>query len=183
MTGPDNVSMLIKAYKFASVKHSDQRRKGLKGEPYINHLTDVADILWNSGQVRDIPTVVAGILHDTVEDTDTTRQEIEQEFSVEIASVVMEVTDDNSLPKSKRKQLQIEKASSLSFMARQIKLADKISNLQGVLESPPVSWSDKRLLEYAVWGEKVISRIKGTNENLEKHFYDLFYQAKKKYEK
>jgi GTP diphosphokinase / guanosine-3',5'-bis(diphosphate) 3'-diphosphatase len=183
MTGQDDISMLIKAYKFASVKHADQRRKGLKGEPYINHLTDVADILWNSGEVRDIPTVVAGILHDTIEDTETNRQEVAEEFSVEIASAVMEVTDDNSLSKQKRKQLQIEKAPSLSFMARQVKLADKISNLQGVLDSPPASWNDKRLLEYALWGEKVINRIKGTNEKLEQMFYDLFYKAKKKYEK
>lgn len=183
MTGPDETSILIKAYRFASVKHSDQRRKGVKQEPYINHLTDVADILRNSGDVKDISTIITGILHDTVEDTDTTREELELEFSPAIASAVLEVTDDNSLPKQKRKQLQIEKAPGLSFMAKQVKLADKISNLRGVLDSPPASWNNKRLMEYAQWGEKVVSRIRGTNDKLEKIFYTLYENALTKYGK
>ena len=183
MTNQIDISMLIKAFKFVSVKHSGQRRKGYKGEPYINHLADAADILWNSGEIHDITTVVAGILHDTIEDTSTTQEELASEFSPEIASVVLEVTDDKSLPKDKRKQLQIEHAPQLSFMARQVKLADKISNLKGILESPPEGWDNERLLEYAKWSEKVISRIKGTNEILEKIYYKLFDEAIKKFSK
>src|ERR1041385_3192371 len=106
----EDISLLIKAVKFSAEKHKTQRRKGAEGSPYINHPIDVAEMLWNAGSVRDIPVLAAAMLHDTVEDTTTTPAEIEEHFGQVVRSLVQEVTDDKSLPKSERKRLQIEHA-------------------------------------------------------------------------
>src|SRR6266568_91129 len=128
----DDISAILKALSFSAKKHRNQRRKGAEGSPYINHPIDVAETLWKVGGVRDISVIVAAILHDTVEDTETTLAEIEEHFGPVVCSLVQEVTDDKSLPKPERKRLQIEHAPHLSTGAKQIKLADKISNIHDV---------------------------------------------------
>ena len=119
-------------------------------------------------------------MHDTVEDTETTKEEIEKLFGETVAKMVLEVTDDKSLPKAERKQQQIEHAPHLSDGAKQVKLGDKISNIRDVMENPPDGWSDERRLEYVEWGEKVVNGLRGANENLEKHFDELVAEAKQK---
>jgi len=126
----EDLSLLLKAVKFSADKHKTQRRKGAEGSPYINHPIDVAETLWKLGGVRDLSVIVAAILHDTVEDTDTTLSEIEEYFGPVVRSLVQEVTDDKTLPKPERKRLQIEHAPHLSTGAKRIKLADKISNIK-----------------------------------------------------
>jgi len=173
-----DISLILKALTFSADKHRNQRRKGREAAPYINHLIGVAEILWEIGQVRDIPTIVAGILHDTLEDTDTTPEELTREFSAHILSIVEEVTDDKRLPKDERKRRQVERAGTASPEARQIKLADKISNIQDLIQAPPAGWSLQRQRDYVDWGESVIDRLRGSNERLEQHFDRIVQRAR-----
>jgi guanosine-3',5'-bis(diphosphate) 3'-pyrophosphohydrolase len=173
----DCTGLILRAVKFAACKHKDQRRKGADAAPYINHPIELANLLWHDAQVRDEVVIVAALLHDTVEDTDTTLEELEQEFGVEVSQVVAEVTDDKSLPKEVRKQRQIDHALHLSDRARLVKLADKISNLRDILSSPPPDWSSERRLDYVLWGKAVIDQIRGTHAGLEQIFDMVCQQA------
>ena len=169
---------ILKAFDFAAKKHQYKKRKDHK-RPYINHLTAVAWLLWDIGEVRDEDTLIAGVLHDTIEDTDTAREELIKAFGEKVCSIVEEVTDDGSLPKERRKELQVEHAPHLTHAARHIKLADKICNIEDILLHPP-EWTAERKLQYIEWGQKVISGIRGTNAKLEKCFDDLCQKAAKK---
>ncbi len=139
---------LVRAMDFAARKHVSKRRKGADAEPYVNHLTEVALQIAQATEGNDPGLVIAALLHDTIEDTGTTREELVREFGEDVASVVVEMTDDKSLPKAQRKQLQIETAARKSSRAKILKIADKISNLRGILESPPKDWHLKRKQEY-----------------------------------
>lgn len=176
----NDTAKLLQAARFAAVKHISQKRKGNDEAPYINHPLEVANLLANVGKVEDYDVLIAAILHDTVEDTETTREEIAEKFGENVAKMVLEVTDDKSLPKAERKQKQIEHAPHLSHGAKQIKLGDKISNIRDVVENPPDGWSDERRREYVEWGEKVINGLRGANAELEKHFDELIEQARQK---
>ncbi len=176
----NNTAKLLQAAKFAAVKHISQKRKGSEGAPYINHPLEVANLLANVGKVEDYDVLIAAILHDTVEDTATTKEEIAEMFGENVAKMVLEVTDDKTLPKAERKQKQIEHAPHISFGAKQIKLGDKISNIRDVSENPPDGWSDERRREYVEWGEKVVAGLRGANAELEKHFDELVAEAKEK---
>ena len=177
----DNTAQLLKAISFAAKKHAAQKRKGADEEPYINHVLEVANLLANVGQVTDFDVLIAAVLHDTVEDTATTATEIDEKFGANVGKMVMEVTDDKSLPKAERKLLQIEHAPHLSDGAKLIKLGDKISNIRDVTENPPDGWSLNRRIEYVNWGEQVINGLRGVNANLEKHFDELIALAKQKF--
>ena len=177
----NNLNKLIEAASFAAKKHTGQTRKGANAEPYINHPLEVANLLANVGKIEDYDVLIAAILHDTIEDTETTAEEITALFGAAVCEYVLEVTDDKSLPKAERKQLQIEHAPRLSNGAKYIKLGDKISNIRDVTENPPADWSDKRRLEYIEWGEKVIAGLRGVNENLENYFDELTARARRKF--
>ena len=144
----EEISVLLKAIHFAAQKHRNQRRKDVEASPYINHPIAVAETLWRTGGVRDMITIVAGVLHDTIEDTETTPEELEKEFGGRVRSVVEEVSGDKSLPREKRKHLQIEEARHKSLHAKHVKLADKICNVQDIIKSPPSGWSLGRRREY-----------------------------------
>jgi guanosine-3',5'-bis(diphosphate) 3'-pyrophosphohydrolase len=169
---------LLAAIHFAAQKHRDQRRKGAEQAPYINHPIEVAELLWRVGAVEEETPLLAAILHDTVEDTDTSPDEIEQRFGAQVRQVVMEVTDNKSLPKIRRKQLQVEHAPVISRHAKLVKLADKISNLRTMLESPPLGWNESRLAEYILWGQQVVAGLRGVNEGLEQEYDSLLARAK-----
>jgi guanosine-3',5'-bis(diphosphate) 3'-pyrophosphohydrolase len=179
-TSVGDLSLVLRALRFAAHKHRDQRRKDEGASPYINHPIAVLQTLWEIGEVHDINTLVAGILHDTIEDTNTCAEELEREFGTEVSSIVEEVSDDKSLPKKLRKRLQIEHARSISVQAREIKLADKICNVQDIMDSPPVHWSLEKQLEYVDWAEKVVNGLRGTNGNLERYFDDLCSKVRAK---
>lgn len=178
----NDLSTLLKAASFAAKKHSQQKRKGADGEPYINHPLEVANLLANVGKIEDYNILIAGILHDTVEDTETTREELTELFGAEVCGFVLEVTDDKSLAKQERKQKQIEHAPHLSHGAKQIKLADKISNIRDVTNNPPHDWSKERRLEYVAWGEKVVAGLRGANSELEKCFDETVSRTRQKFE-
>lgn len=165
----DDITLVLTALKFASLKHRDQRRKS--GDvPYINHPIEVADLLWHVGGVRDTVTIVGALLHDTLEDTNTTPEEIFNLFGEQVLTLVEAVTDDESLPKYERKRLQIEKAPYKSLRAKQLKLADKICNVYDIAHSPPDNWSLKRCQEYLDWSEQVVAGLRGVNSALEAHY-------------
>ena len=174
-------SRLLKAVHFASEKHRHQKRKDEKASPYITHPIEVAELLSTIGKVTDIETLCAALLHDTIEDTDATKEELEREFGKPITSLVLELSDDKSLPKQKRKRLQIETAAKKSHGAKLIKLADKIANVRNLIESPPANWDEKRKFEYVEWAKEVINQIRGTNSALEKLFNDLHRQASERF--
>ena len=135
---PDTAN-LLKAIEFASRKHSTQRRKDQDASPYINHPIAVTHLLADTGGVTDLVTLIAAVLHDTIEDTQTTAEELEAQFGRTVRKVVEEVTDDKSLEKADRKQRQIDHTPNLSTRAKLIKLADKIANVQDVTDAPPTN--------------------------------------------
>lgn len=142
-----DVAILLKTMEFASRKHEHQRRKNTDSTPYINHPLGVAHILSSYG-VTHLPTLQAAILHDTVEDTDTSLEEISEEFGEEVARIVKECTDPAYTSSKDRKALQVKTASGKSKEARQVKLGDKLHNLRSIREDPPVGWTPKRCQEY-----------------------------------
>ncbi len=174
----EDISVLLQAVNFSAEKHKSQRRKGAEGSPYINHPIAVAETLWTVGGVRDVSIIVAAILHDTVEDTKTTIGEIEEHFGSVVRSLVQEVTDDKSLPKPERKRLQIEHAPHLSRGAQQIKLADKISNLQGVAYAPPTHWPHQRRVDYLSWADNVVSGLRGCSKQMEELYDETMRRAR-----
>jgi len=173
----ENTGILLRALRFAAEKHSHQRRKDAHASPYINHPIQVAETLWIIGGVRDYVLIAAALLHDTLEDTETTPDEIKQLFGQEILHLVQEVTDDQSLPKLERKRLQIQHAPSISPAAKQLKLADKICNVSDIINSPPQTWSWQRRWDYLTWSEQVIAGLRGVNPALEIHFDHLLATA------
>lgn len=160
---------LLHALEFAAAKHRDQRRKDAAASPYINHPLAVVKLLWDHG-VRERVPLLAAILHDTIEDTATTREELVAVFGEDVAACVCEVTDDKTLPKDRRKQLQIEHGPHLSTHAKLVKLADKTANLTDMNDSPPHKWTPERRAEYYVWAHRVVAGIRGTNAGLEAAF-------------
>jgi GTP diphosphokinase / guanosine-3',5'-bis(diphosphate) 3'-diphosphatase len=168
---------VLRALAFAARKHRDQRRKDREASPYINHPIDLADILANEAGVTDPLVLVAAILHDTVEDTATTLEEIEGHFGADVSAIVAEVTDDKTLPKDERKRQQEVHAPGASFRAQQVKLADKIANLRDLVHSPPANWDIARRRAYFEWCKRVIDGIRGRHATLEALF-DAAYQAK-----
>src|SRR6185503_7246815 len=169
------LALLLKALAFAAHKHRDQRRKDAEASPYINHPIALADVLVNEGGVTDVEVLCAALLHDTVEDTATTHQELVDAFGSRIARIVAEVTDDTDLPKQERKRLQIEHAPHLSEGAKLVKLADKICNLRDVVERPPAKWDLARRREYFDWAKQVVDGLRGTHPRLEAAF-DAAYE-------
>jgi guanosine-3',5'-bis(diphosphate) 3'-pyrophosphohydrolase len=167
----DTVGLIIKAARFAAERHRNQRRKDLEASPYINHPIALADVLANEGGVTDPVVLCAALLHDTIEDTETTADEIREAFGEEIESVVLEVTDDKSIKdKARRKELQVEHATQASFRAKLVKRADKICNLRDIAASPPSDWSKQRKAEYFDWAARVIAGLRGTHIGLEAAF-------------
>jgi len=171
------IALLLRALAFAAHKHRDQRRKDAEASPYINHPIALAEVLAREGGVGDIEVLCAALLHDTIEDTDTTEDELREAFGDRIAGIVAEVTDDTSLPKAERKRAQIDHAPALSEGARLVKLADKICNLRDVASHPPSRWELARRQEYFEWARQVIDGLRGASPSLEAAF-DAAYSRK-----
>jgi len=173
---PQELSLLVKATAFAAKKHKDQRRKDEASSPYINHPVSLADVLVHEAGVTDLHTIAAALLHDTIEDTETTADEIEAHFGVTVRTIVEEVSDDKSLGKQACKQMQIDRAPSLSPQARAVKLADKICNLRDVVVNPPTGWALARRQAYFDWAKQVIDGLRGEHAVLEELFDQVYAQ-------
>jgi guanosine-3',5'-bis(diphosphate) 3'-pyrophosphohydrolase len=172
------IRLVSEAAELAARRHNGMARKGRGNEPYINHLAEVANLLATATEGADPELVAAGWLHDTVEDTETTRDELAQTFSERVASLVVEVTDDMSLPKPQRRQKQIEDAPHKSPGARMIKIADKISNIRARIVPDPSSDERADLADYAAWAEKVVAGCRGVNPILDAKFDEAVKAAK-----
>lgn len=165
---------IMRAVNFAAVKHKMQRRKDVEETPYINHPIGVAYILTEEADITDPLVIEAALLHDTIEDTDTSLEEIRKHFGKKVAAVVAEVTDDKSKPSAQRKQAQIDHAPHASYEAKLVKLADKLYNLRDLKRATPVNWSEDRVQKYFVWASKVVHGLRGTNKILEQKLDELF---------
>jgi len=163
----DTVRAVLEALEFAAARHRDQRRKGADASPYVNHLIRVTRLLADAGCADDGVLLCAAALHDTIEDTETTAADLEERFGAEVRAVVEEVTDDKRVPKGARKRRQIDRAPHLSPRARQLKIADKISNVEDIAAAPPRGWSIERRREYLEWGDAVVAGCRGVNSALE----------------
>ena len=161
---------ILHAVHFAADKHRDQRRKGVEASPYINHPIQVAEMIARVGDVDDVSVLIAAVLHDTVEDTETTFEELEEVFGPKVRDLVAEVTDDKSLPKAKRKKLQIKHTARMSDHAKLIKIADKACNVRDVAHLPPEKWDMQRRKTYLEWANRVVGGCRGTNLHLERYF-------------
>jgi len=174
MKRPSTESQLFEALAFAAHKHRRQRRKDVEASPYINHPIALARTLSVEGGIVDTKTLIAAVLHDTVEDTDTTFEEIRAMFGAKVADTVREVTDDTRLDKAERKRLQIEHAPQMSKRAALVKLADKTSNLRDVAANPPRGWPLERRRAYFDWAKAVVEQLPPVSKRLRAAFDEAY---------
>lgn len=171
-----DLQRLSLAVEFASVKHQFQKRKNALGTPYINHPINVMNILAQDN-VLDIDTLISAVLHDTIEDTNTTPDEIEKLFGVNVRKIVLECTDDKKLSKIDRKKLQISHSKEISLQAKMVKMADKFSNIKDLIDDPPKHWSPEEINGYLIWCYAVFLELISQGsicKNLEKKLLEIF---------
>jgi len=173
-------NIFIKALEFAAEKHRFQKRKDEQKSAYIVHPIQAAALLWEVGKIQDIDILAAALLHDCLEDTATTDEELRQAFGEPVLALVKEVSDDKPLPKDERKRLQLEHAPHASLGAKQIKLVDKISNVREIRENPPASanWPLQRKLDYIEWSKQVVDKIRDANTDLARKFDEEYTLTK-----
>jgi guanosine-3',5'-bis(diphosphate) 3'-pyrophosphohydrolase len=164
------IAIIVKAAAFAADKHRMQRRKDADASPYINHPLALAHLLASEGGIDDPVVLAAALLHDTIEDTETSADELRAAFGDEVAAIVLEVTDDKSLPKEERKRLQVEKGAAKSAGAKLVKIADKTCNLRDIAATPPAEWSLERRKDYFDWAKSVVDQLRGVSSPLEAAF-------------
>ncbi len=172
------IRVVSEAAELASRRHNGQTRKGRGEEPYVNHLAEVANILSAVTNGADAELVAAGWLHDTIEDTETTHDELAQRFGLRVAGLVDECTDDMSLPKSERRRRQIEDAPKKSPSAKLIKIADKVSNIRARIFADPSRAQREELADYVAWAEQVAANCRGGNAVLDALFDEAVANAR-----
>jgi guanosine-3',5'-bis(diphosphate) 3'-pyrophosphohydrolase len=170
--------LVSEAAALAARRHAGQQRKGRDEEPYVNHLAEVANILAAACDGADAELVAAGWLHDAIEDTDTAADELAERFGHRIADLVVEVTDDMTLPKSERRAVQVIAAPGKSAGAKQIKIADKISNIRARIFFEPDLEQQLELMEYLGWAEQVVAGCRGVNAKLDALFDETVANAR-----
>lgn len=164
-----SLAEFTKAYEYAARKHSNQRRKGVNNIPYINHPIEVANLLCFTLKDLDLELLIAAVLHDTIEDTDASEEQIEQQFGQVVKNLVLEVSDDMMESKKVRREKQVKGAPALSNRAKQIKIADKTCNIIDMLTTQ-LEWTKNRKREYVLWSIEVVKGCVGVNLKLEKEF-------------
>lgn len=168
------LARVLQAASFAATRHCGQLRDGPQGIPYINHPLAVAECLITAG-VEDPDILAAALLHDTVEDTNTTLIELETLFGRRVASIVAEVTDDTTLTRDERKRRQVTSAPTKSHEAKLVKLADKLCNLRDLGESPP-DWTADRMDAYYRFSVEVYRGLRGSHAALDSQMDHLLEQ-------
>lgn len=176
----DDSALILEAVAFAAEKHQYQKRKSSGQIPYIIHPIGVSLALITVGKVYDTHLLIAALLHDTVEDTQTTFQEVNARFGAIVEGYIREVTDDKSLPKEERKRLQIENAHHKSSGATLITLSDKLYNLSDLSCNPPADWSQERIDQYFLWAKSVIDQLPEVNPPLKNAVDDVIFAHLKK---
>jgi guanosine-3',5'-bis(diphosphate) 3'-pyrophosphohydrolase len=169
----NETTILLNALSFAAEKHKHQKRKDTLETPYINHPIALAHVLCSSG-ITDVHVLQAALLHDTIEDTETIPEDLTESFGEKVAAIVLEVTDNKSLEKAHRKELEIAHAPHLSKEAALVKIADKICNLRDIANNPPADWSEERKREYFDWAKKVVDRLSAVDCRILETFKDVY---------
>jgi (p)ppGpp synthase/HD superfamily hydrolase len=162
--------LVSEAADLAARRHNGMARKGRGSEPYINHLAEVANLLARVTDGADAELVAAGWLHDAIEDTPTTAEELIESFGARVAAIVVEVTDDMTLPKAERRARQVIDAPKKSPDAKLIKIADKISNIRARILAEPSQDERDDLIDYVGWAEQVVAGCRGGNAVLDRTF-------------
>jgi guanosine-3',5'-bis(diphosphate) 3'-pyrophosphohydrolase len=174
---------VLEALAFSAARHRHQKRKGKLASPYINHPIDVALVIVREGGITTAPVLTAALLHDTIEDTDTTHDELTERFGHEVANIVLEVSDDPRLSKAEQRRRQELGAASLSYGAKLVRIADKISNVRDLVDDPPSTWSIRLRRDYLEWTRRVVERCRGTNEGLERAYDEAYARARRAHDR
>ena len=169
-----SAAAIVKAAQFAAEKHKNQRRKDADASPYINHPLALASVLAVEGGIENPDVICAALLHDTIEDTKTTAEELDGIFGDKVTGIVLEVTDDKNLDKAVRKEEQVRHAPHISAEAKLVKLADKICNLRDILAAPPADWSADRKRAYFDWAARVVAGLRGSHAGLERIVDEIY---------
>ena len=169
--------LVLRAADLAAQWHVHQRRKGHAAEPYVNHLLEVANLVTQATDGSEPNVIIAALLHDAIEDQYVNAATIASEFGQSVADIVLEVTDDKSLPKAERKRLQVEHAAHKSREAKLVKLADKVGNVRAIADSTSPDWTPERRLEYVRWARDVVAGLRGASSLLEQQFDDAVRRA------
>lgn len=177
--GKGGVTRLLRAIRFASEQHRDHRRKGVTAAPYINHPIAVAEQLARAGFGEDTDLLMAAVLHDVVEDTVATEQDLAELFGEGVTGIVMEVTDDKRLEEKERKRQAVRTIAGKSRKAQLLKLSDLIANVYDVIHTPP-NWSRGRKERYLDWCEQVAGEMGGVHPVMERHLSKLLVEGRKK---
>lgn len=152
-------SRFLEAVGFATLKHAGQKREAANRchVPYMVHPIEVAQILAECG-IQDEDILIAAILHDTLEDTDATENDLKFKFGTRVLSIVKENTDDPKLDKAAQKQMQIVNAPNKSYAAKLVKLADKTSNMRDIVRLPP-PWKLHKIIGYVNQARSVAEKL------------------------
>lgn len=166
--------LVMRAAQFAADRHKTQRRRGAAREPYVNHLLEVAALLATATDGQDSDLVIAGLLHDLIEDQGVGADDIARQFGVGVAALVLEVATDKTLSEDERNRVQILHAAHKSPRARMLRIADLTSNLRALRQSPPADWSIERQREYFRWAHEVVARSRGLSPQLDAAFDEAY---------
>lgn len=124
-------SIVLRALEFAALAHEGQRRRGTAQVPYISHPAAVGLILARAG--FDDAVVAAGVLHDVIEDTPVTAEELSVHFGEQITEIVLGASEDKSLVYDARKAGYVEQIRTASAQVKAVSCADKIANLTNLI--------------------------------------------------
>ena len=182
----EEIYRILQAAEFAAERHQKQNRRNVEKTPYIVHPLRVARHLLMIGHIYDADILMSALLHDTIEDTETSLDEIGRHFGYRVQNLVQEVSDDKTLPKEERKHQQIQNAPKKSLQAALIVLADKLSNLADLMENPPLEWNTERISNYFLWAQEVVKHLPQVNPFLLNAVEEVIetywqHQAKKEY--
>ncbi|MDR2539287.1 MAG: HD domain-containing protein [Chlamydiales bacterium] len=160
------VEQILQAMEFSTEKHRFQTRKNDRKTPYVSHCFEVAYKVMSVGEVRDLTSILASLLHDILKDTQTTVEEIEKTFGTQVAKVVDELTGDRKLSLQEKKRQETIHASYRSKPAAIVQLADTLCNTLELLNHPPKGWSRKYIDQYFQWAQTVVDRLPLVNPKL-----------------
>lgn len=162
--------LVVRAAYFAGEKHRLQRRSDIEQTPYINHPLELAHILTEEGDIYCMDTICASLLHDTLEDTETSPEELNKHFGEIITSIVIEVSNDMTLNSQQRREYELRKVASLSNKAKLVKIADKLANIRDVSTMPPAGWTREKKQNYFDFALEIVDQVKDASPRLHQIF-------------
>jgi len=167
---PISLDRFSAALLFAARQHGVATKKGQPEIPFFHHCLEVAHTLIRIAKIRDATTLIAALLHDTIEHADTDPQAIRERFGEDVLAIVQEVSDDKHQPTEIRRKRQLAQIPQLSHPARLIRLADKFCNLLDRVQHPPPQWSAADLQTYCKWSRSAVAALRGSNSALEQAY-------------